>query len=631
MMKYRGKKRPYTGSRGGSTPAAYKAWRTRKKPHSNSYNIDKSIPSEAIEQLEEKRRDIQVWQNNDRNAVTSLDLQLLERAKTQWQFGDWESLAEIEKKDIEQHPDASVLALLAAAGKAQRGDLENAGEMMRLSEEWGCDRGKVLQVMMAGVYNSLGCAAATSGQKERAHKHFEESVSISGITGDIKLITKARESEQLGQLGIPQLSRHQDNLSESNTSINADFTGEFYLYDALFYCLLYANQHVYKIGFNPALPEAYGIKDSALNFSLPRGTPGYLVSNETGDFNSAPEKNRLPLVPDTAYQLSGYIACESHEVPMVWVFEYGGGKMLHKHSFSTHNGELQGLFRTDIQMEQAVLGIRLAGVGSLDTVSTHFKVTSGSKVESRYFNDRLTQIESSLIKKQYKQTLTQLEAFITIKSYLDTDFVIPDMHGWAISPDFGSLLISLLEDGGYDAIIEFGSGVSTLIIAKFVDKITVKNPDAAPLCNSFEHLERFLNETQKLLDRAELRHNVELHHAPLEPFTDSDGEQYPYYQCQDSLLNLRNKLPETPKLFVLVDGPPAGTGPHARYPAFPLLMEIFSGSAHFDILLDDYIRTEEREIVKMWETLAERNCLEFFKREYMQLEKQACLISIKNE
>jgi hypothetical protein len=56
------------------------------------------------------------------------DEALLDRARTQWQFGDWESLAAITQEHIQHHPDRAKLALLAAAGMQQMGPLSQPGQ-----------------------------------------------------------------------------------------------------------------------------------------------------------------------------------------------------------------------------------------------------------------------------------------------------------------------------------------------------------------------------------------------------------------------------------------------------------------------------------------------------------------------
>ncbi len=41
------------------------------------------------------------------------DENLLERARTQWQFGDWASLMKLERDTLQHHPDRAKLALLS--------------------------------------------------------------------------------------------------------------------------------------------------------------------------------------------------------------------------------------------------------------------------------------------------------------------------------------------------------------------------------------------------------------------------------------------------------------------------------------------------------------------------------------
>ena len=41
---------------------------------------------------------------------------VLDRSRTQWQFGDWANLAALDRDTIQHHPDYAKLALLAAVG-----------------------------------------------------------------------------------------------------------------------------------------------------------------------------------------------------------------------------------------------------------------------------------------------------------------------------------------------------------------------------------------------------------------------------------------------------------------------------------------------------------------------------------
>ncbi|MEA1967072.1 MAG: hypothetical protein U9N77_02475 [Thermodesulfobacteriota bacterium] len=124
------------------------------------------------------------------------DKYLFERARTQWQFGDWESLARMERKSLYHHPQRAILALLTAAGHQQHGNMDTTREFTRLAKEWGASRKMISQVLIAGVYNTLGKASALCGQQQRAIGHFQESLRTSGDGGDVTLLTRARAGWQ---------------------------------------------------------------------------------------------------------------------------------------------------------------------------------------------------------------------------------------------------------------------------------------------------------------------------------------------------------------------------------------------------------------------------------------------------
>ena len=70
------------------------------------------------------------------------DENLLEKSRTQWQFGDWDSLAQIDREQIQHHPDRARLALLAAAGRLQNG--ENAESCSRIRLPRGTETGHIV-------------------------------------------------------------------------------------------------------------------------------------------------------------------------------------------------------------------------------------------------------------------------------------------------------------------------------------------------------------------------------------------------------------------------------------------------------------------------------------------------------
>ncbi len=241
-------------------------------------------------------------------------------------------------------------------------------------------------------------------------------------------------------------------------------------------------------------------------------------------------------------------------------------------------------------------------------------------------------IESSLKTLERMQThglnnaVKQIESLIRLQNYLGADVLLPDVHHWAISPDFGVLLVHLLDQNRYDAVVEFGSGTSTLVLAKALERVAQHSGrPSAPLL-SFDHMEQFQRQSQKYLERAALTGNARVVWAPLQAWR--SGET-PYYSCEEALWQLRGELcQDAPRVLVVVDGPPGRTGPLARHPALPKVLQGLGDACCFHFLMDDYDRQDERDIVSSWEQGLLQTGRTFKRTEYLQLEKQACLLEV---
>lgn len=133
-------------------------------------------------------------------SLVPYDENLLERVRTQWQFGDWRSLSKLTQERLQHHPDRAKLALLSAAGKLQLGLKDEAKPFLRLAIDWGIDKRLIARILIAGVHNSLGRASIIGNQQQLALQHFEDSITIGTPESDIKLLTQARTSEQKQQI-----------------------------------------------------------------------------------------------------------------------------------------------------------------------------------------------------------------------------------------------------------------------------------------------------------------------------------------------------------------------------------------------------------------------------------------------
>lgn len=145
---------------------------------------------------------VAVGEAQPEQVVVPYDENLLERARTQWQFGDWQSLTRLDRDTVLHHPDRAKLALLAAAGQLQAGGVGLARQFIRLAQDWGCSHKLLTHILAAGVHNSLGRAYAHGGSYERAYNHFEKAIRLGSAGSDVRLMTQARAGEQFSQLRL---------------------------------------------------------------------------------------------------------------------------------------------------------------------------------------------------------------------------------------------------------------------------------------------------------------------------------------------------------------------------------------------------------------------------------------------
>lgn len=149
-----------------------------------------------------KRQGLQDSEAVQDHAVVPYDVSLLERALTQWQFGDWESLSRLDRDQLQHHPDRARLALLVAAGHFQNGSVLHARQFARMARDWGCSDKRMAQILISGVYNSLARQAAVQGDSSKSSQFFETALAVGAPTGETTLLTQARMGYQLAVLGV---------------------------------------------------------------------------------------------------------------------------------------------------------------------------------------------------------------------------------------------------------------------------------------------------------------------------------------------------------------------------------------------------------------------------------------------
>lgn len=250
--------------------------------------------------------------------------------------------------------------------------------------------------------------------------------------------------------------------------------------------------------------------------------------------------------------------------------------------------------------------------------------------------EELVRLRKSLdtsLKKAITNASRQIQAFTGLENYWRTGELPTannETHAWPVSPDFSLYVVTLLEKNDYDLVIEFGTGISTVVIAKALNKLSSKRVGKFPVgFISFDHLEQYYQQTLSMLQQAALGSYVKLHCTPLEDWVAPNGQSYPYYSCQKILEYIATQYSFSGlRILVIVDGPPGATSPHARYPAVPLILR-YCTNANIDFLLDDYGRAPEKETVQFWEDDMKNENLKYHST-HLRLEKDACLISVIN-
>jgi len=115
----------------------------------------------------------------------------------------------------------------------------------------------------------------------------------------------------------------------------------------------------------------------------------------------------------------------------------------------------------------------------------------------------------SFLDRLEKRLYRQVEALTSLYSTLDIQVPFPPMRGWAVSPDFASLLVQEIFLKRPDTILELGSGVSTLVAAYALSKL------GEGRLLSFDHDQSFCMATEKNIKVHSLESVAQVHYAPI--------------------------------------------------------------------------------------------------------------------
>lgn len=179
----------------------------------------------------------------------------------------------------------------------------------------------------------------------------------------------------------------------------------------------------------------------------------------------------------------------------------------------------------------------------------------------------------------------QLQALLNLRDLVRLDAAIPPASSFAASPDLLLLCVDLVLAEKPELVVECGSGLSTLFLSLAAEQHGLPTRIVA-----LEHHEEYAAKTRALLDRHGVGHRADVRLAPLER-TSLPGHETAWYSeaALDGLDGIG---------ILLVDGPPAATGPRVRYPAVPLLHNRLA--ARCTIVVDDHNRASDKETAESW-------------------------------
>jgi predicted O-methyltransferase YrrM len=191
-----------------------------------------------------------------------------------------------------------------------------------------------------------------------------------------------------------------------------------------------------------------------------------------------------------------------------------------------------------------------------------------------------------------RENYRQSEFYSQLLRLLDLSAPIPATRSWAASPDVLLTLLQFAKQSNPKTILDLGSGMSTLVLAKSAPAAKVISID-----NSAE----FAQKTQEMLSLHGVS-NAEVRVAPLTAHT-SGVDWYDLSKIAD--------LSDIDLLFI--DGPPGSKNDRARHPA---LAECLLKLSHRAIIvIDDAARDGEKDLAQEFAKALPSHRLEFLSHE----------------
>jgi len=206
-------------------------------------------------------------------------------------------------------------------------------------------------------------------------------------------------------------------------------------------------------------------------------------------------------------------------------------------------------------------------------------------------SNQQTQESIKELKEQIWHSYRQSEALQQLFALLNFSAPIPPTRSWAASPDLLLTIADLVRTRKPRLVVELGSGVSTLILAKAGARKVI----------SIDNSTEFAQKTRDML-KAHKVSGVEVRVAPLKAHA-SGVDWYDTAKLKD-LKNID---------MLIIDGPPGSKNPDARKPALKELLAKLSPNVV--VVIDDVNRKGEREMAEAFAKALPRHTLTILNHE----------------
>ena len=206
-------------------------------------------------------------------------------------------------------------------------------------------------------------------------------------------------------------------------------------------------------------------------------------------------------------------------------------------------------------------------------------------------SNQQTQESIKDLREQIWHSYRQSEALQQLFALLKFSAPIPPTRSWAASPDLLLTIAELVRTRKPRLVVELGSGVSTLIVAKAGARKVI----------SIDNSAEFAMKTREMLKTHKVR-GVEVRVAPLK----SHASGVDWYDTA--------KLKDLKKIdMLIIDGPPGSKNPDARKPALKELLAKLSPNVV--VVIDDVNRIGERQMAEEFAKALPRHTLTILNHE----------------